>query len=463
MKDVAILTLGSAGTGGDAAFRNDVAELEGRLRFIFTGWELAPVFGGEPCHPGDRVVTSLALGRLHLHHVVDAGACVLVALLAGDVDPRLLAEVVRYADARARPPFPLFVMAPGEIGPAARVSLLRAAGELRAIGREADVAFVPAIHEDDPAFHAWAGRVEASRDAARPSRGARDVGFRDDLRRHHHLSVCPGNGAPPSWRLPPIHALAQCGITASVVDSQELERRARWLLGAGAAPLDPRLAGKPGLHAGPGALAEGAVALAIRDLADERLAFSVALGPSLPSGASAERVALLLNHPRDAAGSLAMPLCAAPGDDDAGALTQHLLQRAALPPPDGRPFIDPARAPAAAVATTLRVEAIEDGHVVLGLPGGCDGNEVLSALAGASVTAARIGFGIGPPRAAWFEATPAQVAGGRVRVPVPGRADGLFQAWPADRAALVPARCGPRFEALLRGIGFEVTRLSAGS
>lgn len=457
MKDTAILTLGPPGGAADAAFRNDVAEVEGRLRFILTGWHLAPVFGGEPCHPGDRLVTSLALGRLHLHHVVDAGACVLVLLLAGDVDARLAAEVVRYADARVRPPFPLFVLATREAGPGSKTSLLRVSGELRALGRAFDAADAPAIREDDPAFHDWALRLESTRDAVRAVR--RDLRFHDDLRRHHHLSVCPGGSSPASWRLPPMQALVRCGITASTAGTEEVERRARWLLGSGPTPLDPRLVEirEAGREGSPGTLAENAVALAIRDLADERLAFSVALGPVLPAAARPDRVAAILNLLRAPGGRLVMPLCAAAGDDDAGALSQHLLQRAALPPPDGRPFLDPARAPVTVVAATFRVDALEDGHVLLAPPDGAAG--AMNALAGGEATAARLGFDAAAPFAACFEAGRVEVAGGRLRVPVPGGAAALLAGWPSDRLALVRGRCAGRLQALLDGIGIPLTRV----
>ena len=61
MKDVGVLIIGPPSRAADATFRNDVAALEGRLRFIFTGWELAPVFGGEPLHPEERVIGSLSI------------------------------------------------------------------------------------------------------------------------------------------------------------------------------------------------------------------------------------------------------------------------------------------------------------------------------------------------------------------------------------------------------------------
>ena len=48
MTPVGIVTLVPAGRERDQKFQNDVAECEGRLRFILTGWELSPVFGGEP-------------------------------------------------------------------------------------------------------------------------------------------------------------------------------------------------------------------------------------------------------------------------------------------------------------------------------------------------------------------------------------------------------------------------------
>lgn len=458
MSDVGILTFVPAGRDRDQGFRNDVAEIEGRLRFIFTGWHLNPVFGGEPFHPGDRAITSLALGRLHLHHVVDAGACVLLLLLVGDVDARMAAEVARYADARIRPAVPLFLLGVEEVG-GSLASALRVAGELRAMLRACDAA-VAAIKEDDPGFHAFSKRIERSRDAVRSTR--LDVRFQDDLRRHHHLSVCPGGSAPRSWQIPPLHALACAGITTGVVERDELERRTRWLIGAAAAPLDPRLVAlrNRGATPTPGALSVHAAALAIRDLADERLATSVTLGGTLPAGASPEAVAAILNSLRDPSGRAATPLCVSTGDDEAAAITQHLLQRAALRAPEGQSFLDPGQVRPTAIAATFPIIAWGNGQARLAVSPGIVGSEVFAALVGTSVTVARVGFGVGAPLVAILEPFGnSEVRDTELLLPTPDLVDEPLDQWPADRMTLIPGKHADRLEALVRGIGFEVTKL----
>src|SRR5262245_25285175 len=172
MKDVGILVVGPPRSFVDATLRNEVADLEGRLRFIMTGWALHPVFGGEPLHPDDRVIGSLALGRIHLHHLVEAEICVLLVFLVGAADASIAAGLVRYPAARVGPPLPLFVLGAAD-RPAAFAATLRLSGELRAMRRPHEAACA-AVREDDARFYAFSESVERARDSVR--RIERDVG-----------------------------------------------------------------------------------------------------------------------------------------------------------------------------------------------------------------------------------------------------------------------------------------------
>jgi hypothetical protein len=459
MKDVGILTFAGGPRAEDAAFRNDVAEIEGRLRFTYEGWHLHPVFGGEPFHPGDRAITSLRLGRLHVHHVIDAGACVLLLLLVGEVDARIVAEVVRYVDARMRPQVPLFVLGVDEAAAASSGAVLRVAGELRAIGRGHEAASAP-VAEADPAFHAFSQRIEHARDAVRSAR--RDARFRDDLRRHHHLSICPGGTAPLSWRLPALQALAAAGITHGTAGLEEVARRARWILGAESAPLDPRLLARTPLKKpfGPGDLAERAVALAIRDLADERLASTLTLGPALPGAVSPARVAAWLDSLEGEDHAPASPLSTSTDDDDAAAITQFLLKRATLRLAPVVEFLDPQQLRPAALATTFAIAGWNEGRLRLRAPAGL--RAPARQLAAVQVTAARVTFGVSGPAVMAFEgSTEPGVKEDELVLACPAPADRLLEAWPADRLSLIPGAWGDALERLAGGAGFAVTRIDA--
>jgi hypothetical protein len=450
-----VLTFVPGGTDRDQRFRNDVAEIEGRLRFILTGKQLNPVFGGEPLHPGDRAITSPSLARLHLHHVVDGGACLLVLLLVGPVDPALVAAAVRYVDARVSPPLPLLLLAAAELGFAPHGPALAAAGELRAIGRDCEV-HVAAIREDDPRFDDFYRRVDRTFEDAAAVR--RDVRFRDDLRRHHHLSVCPRGGAPPSWRLPVLQALAAHGITASVADQDEVRANVRAILGSAGRLLDPRLVEARDRAGGlrPGDLVDHATALAVRDLAAERHASTVALGDRLPGGASPHAVAAILRSLRGPSGP-AIPVCTATGEDDAGAISQYLLQRASVDAAPGR-FFDPQHVRPAHASATFAIRGLAGDHAILAVPPGGAGSELVAALGREPATAARLSFGAESALAAVLETRhPAEARGDELLLPLPTTGQAVLHDWPGDRLALIPGRHEERLRALLAEARIAVT------
>jgi hypothetical protein len=447
VSDIGVLTIVPGGTEKDQRFRNDVAEMEGRLRFILNGFGFNPVFGGEPMHPGDRVVSSLSLARLHLHHIVDAGASVLVLVLVGEVDADMTSAIVRYLDARVDPPPPIFLLGVEEMGFRPEPVVMRTSGELKALGR-AHATGVGAVKKEDARFYAFFEGVEKARDDA--VKVPREARFRDDLRRHHHLAVCPTSRAPLSWRLPPLHALAEHGITCGFVDPEEIRARVRWLLGAAIRPADPRLveimAKAPGVR--PGDLATHAVAIAIRDLADEKLAFTVTLGTALPGAVSPERVASLLGAPEDPAGGVATPLCVSTQDDDAGAISQYLLQRASAGAVVQK-YRDPQHVRPSDSAATFRIAGLTDGRVVLSIPAALAGSALVRSLASGPVTGARVAFSSGSATAAVFESRePPAVQGSELHVALAAPASSLFAQWPTDRVALIPGRHADRLVSL---------------
>jgi hypothetical protein len=445
---VGVLTFRAPGSDAERLLDNVIAEIEGRLRFILTEEGLEPVFGSEPFDPAERAIGSPALARLHLQHVIGRLPPVLVILLAGDVDAAVVAALVRYLDARVSPPLSVFLLAADEGGFAAHASALRASGELAALGRPHDSA-VAAIRREDPRFAGFLSRVAGARSDGAGVR--REAVFRDDLRRHHHLSVCPGGASQRSWRLEPLQALARHGITGSIVDREDVRRRASWLLGRGGDILDPRLlelqAACPRL--GPGDLRDHAVALAIRDVADERLANTIALGSRLPSEAPPASVADILRAMRDPAGRVAVPIPTACDDDDAGALSQLLLQRASVTGPTGK-FVDPAQRRAGHAATTVRIVGFAEGAWLLAP---LSGSASLPPVDGVAVTALRIAFHLEESVAFVLESrAPAVVRGDAVSLPL----GGAIPRWPADRAALIPGAHAERLASLLPACGFRV-------
>jgi hypothetical protein len=269
--------------------------------------------------------------------------------------------------------------------------------------------------------------------------------------------------APLSWRLPAVAALKRCGITVSAVGADEVRRRVRWLLGTGPEPLDPRLADRPRGSVGsdPGALRDEAVALAIRDLADERLAFTVTLGSESLSGADSERVAAILGDLEDSAGRPAAPLSVSVGGDDAGALSQYLLQRATLEG-EVRAFQDPQQRRPVHPARSFPILRLFEQSAALAVPEALSQPGRFGSLADGPVTACRVSFGADGFSCALFESSgPPAVARSGISVPLPAAAEEFVRRWPADRLTLVPGRHAERLVRLLRDSGFQAVSLAA--
>ncbi len=449
--DTGILTFLPPGWRSDVTRRNDLFALEERLRFTLSGWQLAPALGGEPFHPDEHFVDSISAARLQLHHLLERDVRVIVLFFPQTGGGRAATALVRYLDAIVSPPLPVVLLGfdglDGGSGEAACVS-----AELRLVHRRHSV-HVATVQESDRAFGAFGDDVEVLRDEARKFEVR--MAFRDDLRRHHHLRIAPSDQVPLHWQIPRADAHEKVGISVTSVDAAEFHRRVREILRADGRPIDPRLLRAIAIDCHPTEPAHRAAVLVARDLADECHAQSVALGPQLGSRLSGARIATGISQLTGPDGTAWPSIAAVADGDDAGALTQAILQRA-LPEPTLRApsrFNDPGQLRPARAAATLTIRHFADGEMILdGAPW-----QVPDGATSNSLTCARVVFAPEGPRLFHLQAAPLSPGpiDGTWRLCVKHSRAALLRAWPSDRITLIAGDCAARVAELARSCGLS--------